>query len=80
MENNIHNEIWHLQMPDHALLVDQCTGGFPKMDQKYPAVVYPHMLHIIYGRCPHIHRQHGTVPKRGGCCYGVANTVGFQAN
>jgi len=65
MEDNLHHEIRHIQIFGYALRANQCTSGFPEMDQQDFAIIYRHMLHSIFGRCPHIFRQSGTTPK--GC-------------
>ena len=65
IEDNLHHEIRHIPIFGYALWANQCTSGFPEMDQQDFAIIYRHMLHSIFGRCPHIFRQHGTTPK--GC-------------
>jgi len=69
MEDNLHHEIRHIRIFRYALWANQCTSGFPEMEQQDVAVIYRHMLHSISGRCPHIFRQSGTTPKGRGRHY-----------
>jgi len=66
VENNLHQEIWHIRILGDALRANQCSSSIPKMDQQDPLVRYRHMLHSISERCPHIFGQPRTAPKRCG--------------